>query len=82
MVKPDDMLLDDQSVRQTLHEKIDRMRGDRLTLLNQVVLQLEADQLAGELDKAFDQDRQQLALTKEKILQAVARHREEHPYHS
>jgi hypothetical protein len=82
MVKPSEIPVDDEGLRKTLHEKIEQLNQPDLGLLNKVLMQLEVDRLAAELDAAFEQDRREGKLTKEKIEQAIAEHRARHPYKS
>ena len=44
------------ALRPLLHLKIDRMNGDQLGLLNRLLLQIEAEELAARLGAEFDQD--------------------------
>ncbi len=72
--------LEAQKLRQTLHEKIDRLPVSRLAAADRMLLQIEVDQLREELDSAFDQDQAQSKLTLEKVGEAIALHRARHPY--
>jgi len=60
-----------------LHEKIERMDAEHLSLLNRVLLQVEAEELADRLNDAFDQDRVQgkLGRVSELVKQFRAGHR-------
>ena len=80
MVKPMEMPADERSLKQVLHEKIDQLSADRLSLLNRVLLQLEAEELAQSLDAAFDEDRKAGKLTSERIQQILSQVRAEHSY--
>ena len=80
MVKPNEILVDEGSLKKSLHDKIEQMELEDLSLLNRIVSQLEVEQLAGGLDQAFDGDRREGKLTAEKIQWAIARHRSRHPY--
>lgn len=80
MVKPNAIPVDEQSLRKTLHEKIEQLSQPELRLLNKVLMQLELDRMMAELDEAFEQDWKEGKLTKEKIQQAIAEHRARHPY--
>ena len=80
MVKPNEMVVDERCLKKTLHEKIEQMQAEDLSLLNRIVTQLEVEQLAGGLDQAFDRDRREGKLSREKIQQAIAQHRSKHPY--
>jgi hypothetical protein len=48
-----------EKLKPALHEKIERMDGLHLSLLNGVVLQLEAEELAERLNEGFDKDDEQ-----------------------
>jgi hypothetical protein len=80
MVKPVEMPNDGPSLKKALHEKIERLSADRLSLLNRVLLQLEAEELAQRLDEAFDEDRRAGKLTKEHVQQVLSKIRAEYPY--
>jgi hypothetical protein len=45
-----------EQLKPVLHEKIERMSGEQLSLLNRVLLQLEVEERADRLSEAFDQD--------------------------
>lgn len=80
MVKPVEMPADSQSLKKALHEKIEHLNGDKLSLLNRVVLQLEAEDLAHELDRAFDEDRREGRITGERVQQILSEVRAKHGY--
>jgi hypothetical protein len=61
-----------------LHEKIERMDGRQLSLLNRVLLQVEAEELADRLSGAFDRDEEQGKLRR--ISELVKQFRAEHRY--
>jgi len=48
-----------EKLKPLLHEKIERMDAEHLSLLNRVLLQVEAEELADLLNDAFDRDRAQ-----------------------
>ena len=48
-----------EKLKPILHLKIERMNGQQLDLLNRVLLQLEAEELANHLGESFDQDQEQ-----------------------
>jgi len=48
-----------ERLKPVLHEKIERMNGEQLVLLDRVLLQLEAEQAADHLSEAFDADHTQ-----------------------
>jgi hypothetical protein len=51
--------IEPEKLKPVLHEKIERMDAEHLSLLNRVLLQVEAEELADRLNDAFDQDRAQ-----------------------
>lgn len=51
--------IEPEKLKPVLHEKIERMDAAQLSLLNRVLLQVEAEELADRLNEAFDQDRDQ-----------------------
>ena len=61
-----------------LHEKIERMDAEHLSLLNRVLLQIEAEELADRLNEAFDKDREQGRLRR--VSELVKQFRAEHRY--
>ncbi len=61
-----------------LHNKIERMSADQLGWLNRVMLQIEAEELAGRIGVAFDQDAAQGRL--QRIPELVSQFRSEHRY--
>ena len=72
------MAIDPEKLKPALHEKIERMDGLQLSLLNRVLLQLEAEELAGRLGEGFDKDYEQGLLGR--IPALVREFRDEHPY--
>jgi hypothetical protein len=48
-----------EKLKPVLHDKIERMDGQHLALLNRLLLQLEAEELAERLGEAFDKDHEQ-----------------------
>jgi hypothetical protein len=50
------MPIDLEKLKPALHDKIERMDGLQLSLLNRVLLQLEAEEFAGRLSAGFDND--------------------------
>lgn len=80
MVKPVEMPTDGQSLKKALHEKIEQFNERKLSLINGVVMQLEAEDLAHELDAAFDQDRREGKLTSERIQRILSEVRAKHRY--
>ena len=81
MVKPAEMRANSQSLKKVLHEKIEQLTADRLSLLNRVLLQLEAEELARKLDADFDTDREAGKLSSERVQQVLSQVRAEHSYH-
>jgi hypothetical protein len=80
MVHPTETLNDERSLRQSLHERIDRFNHDGSLAGNQIVRQLQIDQLAAALDAAFDEDRRQATWTPQRVQEATVQYRAEHPY--
>jgi tRNA A37 N6-isopentenylltransferase MiaA len=72
------MPIEPEKLKPVLHEKIERMNGEQLTLVSQVLLQVEAEELADRLNEAFDQDREQGKLRR--ITELVKQFRAEHRY--
>ncbi|MBI4327516.1 MAG: hypothetical protein HY674_19965 [Chloroflexi bacterium] len=71
------LLVEPEKLKPVLHEKIERMDGRHLALLNRVLLQLEAEELTDRLSEAFDKDREQGILRRipELVQQFRAGHR-------
>jgi hypothetical protein len=72
------MPVEPEKLKPVLHEKIERMNGQQLLLVNQVLLQVEAEELADRLNEAFDRDREQGKLRR--ITELVKQFRAEHRY--
>ena len=72
------MPIEPEKLKPVLHEKIERMNGEQLTLVSQVLLQVEAEELADHLNEAFDKDREQGKLRR--ISELVKQFRAEHRY--
>ena len=70
--------IEPEKLKPALHEKIERMDAEHLSLLNRVLLQVEAEELADRLNEAFDQDREQGRLRR--ISELVKQFRAEHRY--
>jgi len=70
--------LEPEKLKPVLHEKIERMTGAQLVLLDRVLLQLEAEQVAECLGEAFDADQAQGKL--QRVAQLVRQFRAEHRY--
>jgi len=81
MVKFADQPVDEQGLKKALHNKIEQLNADRLSLLNRVLLKLEAEDLAQTLDAAFDEDRKAGKLSKDRVEQILSEFRAERPYH-
>lgn len=71
---------DVECLRKVLAEKVQQMDASRVLMLNRIVQQLEVDELADQLDRASDQDRQTGKLASERVLEVIAQVRSEHPY--
>jgi tRNA A37 N6-isopentenylltransferase MiaA len=56
---PEPLRLDVDKLKPVLHDKIERMDGQHLALLNRLLIQLEAEELAERLAEAFDKDHEQ-----------------------
>ena len=80
MVRPIDNPSGEQNVRAVLHSKLDQMSAPRLSELDRIVRQWELEDLSQKLDAGFDQDRREGRLSDEKISEAIAEHRAQHPY--
>jgi hypothetical protein len=72
------MPIEPEKLKPALHDKIERMDGLHLSLLNRVLLQLEAEELAGRLGEGFDKDHEQGLLRR--IPELVKQFRDEHRY--
>jgi hypothetical protein len=72
------MPIEPEKLKPVLHEKIERMNGEQLTLVSQVLLQVEAEELADRLNEAFNKDREQGKLRR--ISELVKQFRAEHRY--
>lgn len=72
MIKPVEAPIESERLKRLLHEKIDRLSAGQLSLLNRVLLQLEAEELAENLDAAFDDDRNAGKLSDEGIQQVIS----------
>jgi len=72
------MPIEPEKLKPALHAKIERMDGLHSTLLNRVLLQLEAEELAGRLGEGFSKDYEQGLL--ERIPELVKEFRDGHPY--
>jgi hypothetical protein len=65
-----------EKLKPVLHEKIERMDAAHLSLLNRVLLQVEAEELADRLHDGFDQDRAKGRL--QRVAEIVRQFRAEH----
>jgi len=72
------MPIEPEKLKPLLHEKIEHMNGQQLSLLNRVLLQVEAEELADRLNEAFDKDRENGQLRR--ISELVKKFRAEHRY--
>ncbi len=66
-----------EQLKPVLHEKIERMSGEQLSLLNRVMLQLEVEERADRLSEVFDKDHAagQLRRVTELVREFRAKHR-------
>ncbi len=71
-------LVPPEQLKPVLHEKIERMNGEQLVLLDRVLLQLEAEQAADHLSEAFDADQAQGKFRR--VAELVRQFRAEHRY--
>jgi hypothetical protein len=67
-----------QSLKPRLHCKIERMNPEQLALLDRIVLQIEAEDLADRLGEGFDEDRQQGRI--QRIPELIRQSRAGRPY--
>jgi hypothetical protein len=67
-----------EQLKPVRHEKIERMNGEQFTLLDRVLLQLEAEQAADRLSEVFDADQAQGKLRR--VAELVRQFRAEHRY--
>ena len=65
-------------MKPVLHDKIERMDGQHLALVNHLLLQLEAEESADRLGEAFDKDHEQGLLRR--IPELVKQFRTGHRY--
>lgn len=70
--------LEPEQLKPVLHEKIERMNGEELLLLDRVLLQIEAEQVAARLSEAFEAD--QAAGKLQRVAELVRQFRAEHRY--
>jgi hypothetical protein len=70
--------IEPEKLKPVLHEKIERMDAEHLSLLNRVLLQVEAEELADHLNEAFDKDREQGKFRR--VAELVKQFRAEHCY--
>jgi len=70
--------IEPEELKPALHDKIERMDSLHLSILNRVLLQLEAEELAGRLGEGFDKDYEQGLLRR--IPELVKEFRNERPY--
>ena len=69
-----------QDLRPLLHAEIDKLRDEHLELAHRLLLEIELQQVMDDLDDAADEARVAGRLTPERIAEAIAAHRAEHPY--
>ena len=70
--------IEPEMLKPVLHEKIERMDRQQLLLVNRVLLQMEAEELADRLNDAFDQDHEQGR--PRRVSELVRQFRAEHRY--
>jgi len=70
--------IEPEKLKPALHDKIERMDGLHLSMLNRVPLQLEAEELAGHLGEGFDKDYERGL--QRRIPELAKKFRDEHPY--
>jgi len=70
--------IEPEKLKPVLHEKIEHMDAEHLSLLNSVLVQVEAEELADQLNEAFDKDREQGKLRR--VSELVKQFRAEHRY--
>ena len=80
MATPTDNPPETQQLRQSLHEKIDRLPPAALASFGQTVQEWELGLLRRQLDAHFDSDRAAGKLALEKVQGAVTLHRAQRPY--
>ena len=72
--------LDPKKLRPLLHAEIDKLRDEHLELAHRLLQEIELQQAMDDLDDAADTARAASRLTPERIAEAIASHREAHPY--
>jgi hypothetical protein len=72
--------IDPKDLRPLLHAEIDKLRDEHLELAHRLLLEIELQQVMGDLDDAADTARAAGRLTPERIAEAIAAHRAAHPY--
>jgi hypothetical protein len=80
MTKPIATPADGQSLKKLLHDKIEQLEPSKLSFLNRIMMQLEAEELAESLDAGFDEDRRQGKLATERVEEIISKVRADHPY--
>lgn len=70
--------IEPEKLKPALHDKIERMDNLHLSFLNRVLLQLEAEEVAGRLSEDFGKDHEQGLLRR--IPALVKEFRDEHHY--
>jgi hypothetical protein len=72
------MPIEPEKLKPVLHDKIERMDGQHLALVNRLLLQLEAEELAERVGEAFNKDYEQGLLRR--IPELVKQFRTGHRY--
>ena len=67
-----------EKLKPLLHAKIERMDAEQLSLVNRVLLQVEAEEIADRLHDGFDQDRAQGR--QRRVTEMIRQFRSEHRY--
>jgi hypothetical protein len=73
-------VVDPQELRPLLQAEVDKLGDEDLGLAHRMLLEIELQQVANELDEAADSARAAGRLTPESIAAAIAAHRAAHPY--
>jgi DNA-directed RNA polymerase subunit F len=79
-MSPLTMPTDPTELRPLLHEDINRLSDENLSLAHKLLMEIELHQLADSLDEAADEARVAGRLTPERIAEAVAAHRAARQY--
>lgn len=81
MTKPVAMPTDQESLKQALHERVNRMEDQaRLELLLRIASQLETEALADQIARDFDEERAAGRLSPDAVQRTIDDFRARHPY--